>query len=80
MVYNLVCQYLPHLDVMYWGYLLKFPNSLFLKMLFLFPVQENNRIIRCFILIYRIRPSYRTVRLGFSKLLGKLVVKYDSVY
>ena len=27
--------------------------------------------------IYRIRPSYYTVHLGFSKLLGKLVVKYD---
>ena len=29
---------------------------------------------------YRIRPNYRTVRIGFSKLLGKLVVKYDSTY
>ena len=26
--------------------------------------------------IYRIRPNYRIVRLGFSKILGKLVVKY----
>ena len=26
---------------------------------------------------YRIRPNYRTVGLGFSKALGKLVVKYS---
>ena len=26
--------------------------------------------------IYRVRPNYRTVRLNFSKALGKLVVKY----
>ena len=26
---------------------------------------------------YRIRPNYRTVRLDFSKLLDKLVVKYQ---
>ena len=29
---------------------------------------------------YCIRPNYRTMRLGFSKLLGKLVVKYVSTY
>ena len=29
---------------------------------------------------YRIRPNYRTVRLSFSKLLGKLVIKYVSTY
>ena len=29
---------------------------------------------------YRIRPNYRTMRLGFSKLLGKLVVKYVPTY
>ena len=28
--------------------------------------------------MYRIRPYYPTVRLGFSKLLGKLLVKYVS--
>ena len=28
----------------------------------------------------RICPSYRTVLLGFSKLLGKLVIKYISTY
>ena len=27
---------------------------------------------------YRIRPNYRTVRLGFFKLLGTVVVKYVS--
>ena len=31
-------------------------------------------------LYYRIRPNYRTVRLGFSKLLGKLVIKYVASY
>ena len=30
--------------------------------------------------IYRIRPNYRIVCLGFSKLLGKLVVKFVSTY
>ena len=29
---------------------------------------------------YRILPNYRSVHLGFSKLLGKLVVKYLSTY
>ena len=29
---------------------------------------------------YRTRPNYRTVRWGFSQLLGKLVVKYVSTY
>ena len=29
-------------------------------------------------IIYRIRPNYRTVRLNFSKALGKLAVKYPS--
>ena len=29
---------------------------------------------------YRIQPNYRTVRLDFSKMLGKLVVKYVSTY
>ena len=29
---------------------------------------------------YHIRPNYHTVGLGFSKLLGKLVVKYVSTY
>ena len=29
---------------------------------------------------YRIRPHYRAVRLGFSTLPGKLVVKYKSAY
>ena len=32
------------------------------------------------VLIYRIRPNYHTVRLGFSKLLQKLVIKYVSTY
>ena len=31
-------------------------------------------------IIYCIQPNYCTVRLGFSKLLGKLVVKYVSTY
>ena len=31
-------------------------------------------------LCYHIRPNYRTVRLSFSKLFGKLVVKYVSTY
>ena len=30
--------------------------------------------------IYHIRPNYCTVRLGFSKLLGKLVVKFVLTY
>ena len=30
--------------------------------------------------LYRIWPNYHTVRLGFSQLLGKLVVKYVSIY
>ena len=30
--------------------------------------------------VYRIQPNYRTVGLGFSKILGKLVVIYDSTY
>ena len=30
--------------------------------------------------IYRIQPNYRTVRIGFSKMLGKLVVKYVPTY
>ena len=29
---------------------------------------------------YRTWPNYGTVHLGFSKLAGKLVVKYDSTY
>ena len=29
---------------------------------------------------YRIRPNYHSLHLGFSKLLGKLVVKYVSTY
>ena len=29
---------------------------------------------------YRIQPNYRTVRIGFSKMLGKLVVKYVPTY
>ena len=29
---------------------------------------------------YRIRPNYRTMHLGLSKLLGKLVVKYVTTY
>ena len=29
---------------------------------------------------YRIQPNYRTVRLGFSKMLGKLVVKQVPTY
>ena len=29
---------------------------------------------------YRIQPYYRTVRLGFSKMLGKLMVKYVPTY
>ena len=29
---------------------------------------------------YRIQPNYRTVRLGFSEMLGKLVVKYIPTY
>ena len=32
------------------------------------------------ILLYRIRPNYRTVYLGFSKLQEKLMVKYISTY
>ena len=32
------------------------------------------------LIIYRIWPNYHIVHLGFSKLLGKLVVKYDSAY
>ena len=31
-------------------------------------------------LTYRIQPNYRTVRIGFSKMLGKLVVKYVPTY
>ena len=31
-------------------------------------------------LLYRIRPNYRTVYLGFSKLQEKLMVKYISTY
>ena len=39
-------------------------------------------LIKCFAegvvnVSYRIRPNYRTVRLEFSKLLNKLVVKYQ---
>ena len=30
--------------------------------------------------VYRIRPYYRNVNLGFSKLLGNLVVKYVSTF
>ena len=33
-----------------------------------------------FALYYHIQPNYRTMRSGFSKLLGKLVVKYVSTY
>ena len=29
---------------------------------------------------YRIRPNYRAVRLGFSKVQGNFVVNYDSTY
>ena len=29
---------------------------------------------------YRIQSNYRTVRIGFSKMLGKLVVKYVPTY
>ena len=29
---------------------------------------------------YRIQPNYRTVRIGFSKMLEKLVVKYVPIY
>ena len=29
---------------------------------------------------YHIQPNYHTVRLGFSKMLGKLVVKYVPTY
>ena len=37
---------------------------------------------RKFLHTYRIRPNYRTLRLhvGFSELLGRLVVKYVSTY
>ena len=34
----------------------------------------------CDILCYRILPNYRSMHLGFSKALGKLVVKYVSFY
>ena len=36
-------------------------------------------MVRCSI-TYRIQPNYRTVRIGFSKMLGKLVVKYVPTY
>ena len=32
------------------------------------------------VMAYRIQPNYRTVRIGFSKMLGKLVVKYVPTY
>ena len=31
-------------------------------------------------IVYSIRPNYCSVRLGFSKLLGRLLVKYVSAY
>ena len=49
----------------YWPYLVRKCLS------FLFP---------CFVLKYRIRPNYRTVRLGFSKLLGTLSCGKICIY
>ena len=40
--------------------------------------KKNNKKTVCGWLNYRTEPNYSTVRLGVSKLLGKLVVKYVS--
>ena len=41
---------------------------------------SNQYLQHVFMEKYRIQPNYRTVRLGFSKILGKLAVKYVPPY